>query len=345
VSEAPSSPTPPRRRPRYSGKNPRTFAEKYKEHAPEKYPETIAKVRASGKTPVGTHVPIMVTEIMEILHPLPGNLYVDATLGYGGHAAELLARLQPGGILLGIDIDPREQPKTEARLRGLGFGPETFRVRRSNFAGVCQAIAAEGWTAVQGVLADLGVSSMQLDTPERGFSMKHFGPLDMRMNPERGQSAAALIAKLSVAEFSALLTENADEPQADRLATALAGRKITDTTALIREVHSALPRFGEEEREATVRRVFQAIRIAVNEEFSALEMFLQQLPYCLHPGGRVAILSFHSGEDRRVKKAFQAGQRAGIYARIAEDVIRPSAVECRGNSRATAAKLRWAEAA
>jgi 16S rRNA (cytosine1402-N4)-methyltransferase len=332
---------PHRRRPRYAGTHPRRFEEKYKELAPEAYPDTVAKVLASGKTPAGSHVPIMVAEILETLAPRPGETAVDCTLGYGGHAARLLPRLQPGGFLLGLDVDPIELPKTEARLRALGFEPEACRVRRSNFAGLPQTLEAEGLGDADLVLADLGVSSMQLDTPGRGFSIKTPGPLDMRMNPNRGQPASALLRRITARKLAALL-EDADEPGAEGLAAALAGRDIDQTTALADAIRTALPDAAEEEREMSVRRVFLAIRMAVNEELTALDGLLRHLPQCLAPGGRAAILTFHSGEDRRVKKAFQAGLREGVYRAVADEVVRPSPDECRANPRARAAKLRWA---
>lgn len=339
------APEPHRRRPRYAGKYPRRFAEKYKERDPDRYPETFARVIESGKTPAGSHVPIMVAEIVEALALRPGLRVVDCTLGYGGHAREMLARIQPGGTLLGLDVDPLEQPRTETRLRALGYGPETLRVRRSNFAGLPQALAAEGWAdGADAILADLGVSSMQLDTPERGFSVKTAGPLDMRMNPAKGQAASALLARLSPGELAALLVENADEPRPEPLAAALAGRTFALTTELSGAVRRVLAARPEEEQDLAVRRVFQALRIAVNEEFTALDMLLRHLPGCLRPGGRVAVLTFHSGEDRRVKKNFQADHREGRFARIAEEVIRPTAAETHGNPRARSAKLRWAEA-
>jgi 16S rRNA (cytosine1402-N4)-methyltransferase len=333
--------TPHRRRPRYAGRHPRRFDEKYKEHAPEKYPDTVARVLASGKTPAGTHVPVLVAEILEALDPRPGEIAVDCTLGYGGHARELLRRLQPGGTLLGLDVDPLELPRTEARMRALGFGPDTFRVRRSNFAGLPKALAAEGLAAADCIVADLGVSSMQLDTPGRGFSIKTPGPLDMRMNPNRGQPASALLVAIAPRDLAALLVE-ADEPQADRVAEALAGKAFADTTALAGAIRAALRGVPDEEREMGVRRVFLALRIAVNDEMTALDTLLRHVPQCLQPGGRVAIITFHSGEDRRVKKAFERGLREGSYTAIADHVVRPGPEECRANPRARAAKLRWA---
>jgi 16S rRNA (cytosine1402-N4)-methyltransferase len=334
-------PAPHRRRPRYSGKYPRHFDEKYKEQAPETYPETVTKVLASGKTPAGTHVPIMVAELLEALDPRPGDIAVDCTVGYGGHARELLPRLQPGGVLLGLDVDPVELPKTEARIRALGFGADAFRARRSNFAGLQKALAADGVAAADIVLADLGVSSMQLDTPARGFSIKTPGPLDMRMNPNRGQPASTLLNRITARDLAALL-EDADEPHAARLAGALAGKTIDETTALADTVRAALRDVRDEERETSVRRVFLALRMAVNEELTALDALLRQLPECLGGSGRVAIVTFHSGEDRRVKKAFRAGLRDGHYQSIAEEIVRPGPSECRANPRARAAKLRWA---
>ena len=307
--------TPHRRRPRYAGKNPRRFEDKYKEHAPEVYPDTVAKVLASGKTPAGSHVPVMLGEVLEVLHPRRGDIAVDCTLGYGGHARALLARILPGGRLLGLDVDPLELPKTEARMRELGFGPEVFVARRSNFAGLPQALAAEGLAGADIVLADLGVSSMQFDSPARGFTMKATGPLDMRMNPTRGQPASVLLRKIDAATLAALLTDDADEPGAEALADVLAGRQVETTTALADLVRAALPWASDDQRELSVRRVFQALRIAVNEEFSALDTWLRVLPSCLDPGGRVAVLTFHSGEDRRVKKAFQSGIREGAVRR------------------------------
>lgn len=341
-STSDAAPVPHKRRPRYRGKNPRNFAEKYKERAPQRYADTVAKVLASGKTPAGTHRPIMISEILEVLAPQPGESAADCTLGYGGHAEQLLARLQPGGRLLGLDADPIELPKTEARLRELGFGPGAFTAHRSNFAGLPQVLAAAGLTSVDIVLADLGVSSMQIDNPTRGFSVKHEGPLDMRMNPQRGSAASVLLEKIGVAPLADLLSENADEPNGATLAAALAGRSFATTTTLANAVRAALPRVKPEEADLAVRRVFQALRIAVNDEFSALDMFLRNLPACLSPGGRAAILTFHSGEDRRVKKALEAGIRGGWYAEIVTEVIRPTATERNANPRSTSAKLRWA---
>ncbi len=337
-------PVPHQRRPRYQGKNPRKFEDKYKEHNPGRYADTVAKVRASGKTPAGQHVPIMVREIMQVLKPGPGERALDCTLGYGGHASELLKAVQPGGCLLGLDQDPIEIEKTEARLRELGFAAESLHVTRINFAGMRRALAELEWNdGADVILADLGLSSMQIDNPLRGFSFKHEGPLDMRMNPLRGVPVSDLLLKLSAEKLADILEENADEPRAGLLAKTLAQQAFATTTQLAKAVRMALPySLEEEQKDGTIRRVFQALRIAVNEEFTVLDAWLRDLPACLRPGGRVAVLSFHSGEDRRVKKAFQNGLRDGAYRDTNGEVIRPSNAEVRDNSRAAPAKLRWA---
>ena len=339
----------PQRRERYIGKHPRSFDEKYKEHDPERYVDDVAKVVASGKTPAGTHRPIMVAEILEALEPWPGDVVIDATLGYGGHARELLKAVQPGGRLLGIDTDPLELPKTEARLRALGFPPEAVAVRRMNYAGLANWVGAEVPAGADMLLADLGLSSMQIDNPARGFSYRKDGPLDMRMNPEHGQSASALLSKLNEDELAAMLREYSDEPHALKLAAAIlkAHRKgsLTSTLALAEVVSSATEKFVrtfQDTVDGSVQRVFQALRIAVNDEFMALDEFLRTMPYCLKPGGRVAILSFHSGEDRRVKLALKNGLQAGLFSSIAPEVVRATMEEQRSNPRSSAAKLRFA---
>ena len=221
-----------------------------------------------------------------------------------------------------------------------------FTTYRTNYAGLAALLAREAPGGADLILADLGLSSMQIDNPARGFTFKVEGPLDLRMNPERGQPASALLASTNAAKLEQLLAENADEPHAGALARAILDQQarapITTTTALaavIREALAVLPRI---EPSDTIRRVFQALRIAVNDEFSALDTFLRHLPACLRPGGRVAILTFHSGEDRRVKRAFKLGLQDGAYAEIARDVLRPNAEELRANPRSASAKLRYA---
>ena len=345
-----SAPVAHVRRPRYAGKNPRRFEDKYKERDPERYAADVAKVLASGKTPAGSHRPIMVAEILAVLALRPGELAVDCTLGFGGHARELLARLAPGGRLIGLDVDPVEHPKTAARLRAAGWGEEVFTAVRSNFAGLPKVLAGLGLDGADAILADLGVSSMQLDDPARGFTFKTDSPLDLRLNPSRTPSAAEWLARVSGATLATALAENSDEPHAELLARELTARRsrtpFTRTLQLADAIRAILrghqPRRDAEADDDCVRRVFQAIRIAVNDEFGVLEMFLRHLPSCLKADGRVAILTFHSGEDRRVKHAFREGVRAGIYAAANDEVIRAGPEERRANPRSSSAKLRWA---
>jgi 16S rRNA (cytosine1402-N4)-methyltransferase len=334
--------SPHKRRPRYAGKNPRRFHEKYKELNPERYAAEVQKIVDSGKTPAGMHRPIMVAEVLEALSPRPGDVAVDCTLGFGGHARAILEQVRPGGRLIGLDVDSIELPRTEDRLRADGFSHDTFVAHRTNFAGLPQLLEREGLAGANVVLADLGVSSMQLDNPQRGFTYKDAGPLDMRMNPARGEPASLLLTHLSADKLARLLEEHADEPNAAKIARALKAQPIDTTHALARIVRKAA---GAAEAEKAIRRTFQALRIAVNDEFSALDTFLRNLPACLAPGGRVAVITFHSGEDRRVKQAFEAGREAGDYSAIADEVIRPSGSERRANPRASSAKLRWARRA
>jgi 16S rRNA (cytosine1402-N4)-methyltransferase len=335
-----------RRRPRYAGTHPRAFRDKYKEHDPERYAAEAGKIAAGGKTLAGTHRPIMVAEVLACLRPSPGDIAVDCTLGGGGHASAILDRVLPGGRLIGLDVDPIELPKTEARLRARGFDADTFVACHGNFAGIDRVLSELGVPGVNVVLADLGVSSMQLDNPDRGFTYKEPGPLDLRMNPERGEPAHALIARLPEGRLAEILAEHADEPHAGLIAELLKRKPITTTQALDRLVRGGIaashPHVSKPDLKMSVRRTLQALRIAVNDEFSALDALLRALPRILLPGGRVAMLTFHSGEDRRVKKAFQAGFRSGVYAAIATEVTRSSMEETRANRRASSAKLRWA---
>lgn len=334
------TPRPPRRK-RYSGKNPRRFEDKYKEHDANRHADTVAKIIASGKTPAGMHIPIMVAECLEALGVEPGKTGIDGTLGYGGHSLKILEKLSPGGRLIGLDVDPIELPKTEARIRAAGYGEEIFSAVKSNYAGISKVVASQGLTGVDFILADLGCSSMQFDDPSRGFSFKVAGPLDMRMNPGRGLSAAEWLQKASVEKLTNALHDNSDEPRAESLGEALAGKAFKDTLEFANAIRESVRISDEDQRELTVRRIFQAVRIAVNEEFAALDGFLRALPDCLNPGGRVAILTFHSGEDRRVKQFMKAGIRDGIYAEMSEGVVTASAEERRLNPRSSAAKLRW----
>ena len=334
------TPRPPRRK-RYSGKNPRRFEDKYKEHNPDRYADTVAKVIASGKTPAGSHVPIMVEECLQALQLAPRQIGIDCTLGYGGHAMRILEHITPGGKLLGLDQDPIELPRTAQRILAAGHDDSSFEAIRSNYAGITKVLQQRGLAGVDFIFADLGCSSMQFDDPTRGFSFKNSGPLDMRMNPARGLSARDWLARITPEKLAIALHEHSDEPRAESLAEALAGKNIATTTEFAAAIRAAI-RADEETLDLTVRRVFQAVRIAVNEEFVALDTFLRSLPAALNPGGRVAILTFHSGEDRRVKKAFQAAQREGLLSAISDTVITATPEERRLNPRSTPAKLRWA---
>ncbi|MBC7717696.1 MAG: 16S rRNA (cytosine(1402)-N(4))-methyltransferase RsmH [Pseudorhodobacter sp.] len=339
-----------KRRVRYQGTHPQKFDEKYKELDPNAHSDEVLKVMQRGQTPAGMHRPICVAEILDVLKPQPGETGLDATLGYGGHTQALLPLVAPNGRVFAVDVDPLELPRTEARLRKLGFHEEALSVRRMNFSGI-EMLLPEAGGGFDFVLADLGVSSMQIDNPARGFSFKLDGPLDLRLDPSQGVSAFEFLLSVGRAELRELLIDNADEPHAAALATALQGQYLQTTTELAdavrRTVNAALPvKLPEGERKVEIKkaqqRTFQALRIAVNHEFAVLDAFLAALPTSLKPGGRVAILSFHSGEDRRVKKAFQTGERSGVYAAVAPEFVRPSFEEQRANPRSSSAKLRWA---
>lgn len=337
------------RRIRYKGTHPKTYQDKYKELQPQKYADIIEKVIQKGSTPAGMHRSICVDEILEFLQITPGQIGLDATLGYGGHTLEMLKCLDFKGHLYAVDVDPIELPRTQARLESLGYGPEILTIRQMNFASINQIIAESG--PLNFILADLGVSSMQIDNPERGFTFKAEGPLDLRLNPKKGKSAAARLKTISQDELEGMLRENADEPNAKVIARAIVsevrkGTDIATTTQLQQIIKNTLKSIpgsnSNEEIKKACQRCFQALRIDVNNEFEVLYEFLEKLPSALAEGGRVAILSFHSGEDRLVKKSFQRLFRDGIYREIAEEPIRASAEERSNNGRARSAKLRWA---
>ena len=337
------------RRVRYKGTHPKAFNEKYKELQPEKYADAVAKVIQKGSTPAGMHISICVKEILEFLQITPGQTGLDATLGYGGHTLEMLKCLDSKGHLYAIDVDSIELPRTQERLKRLGYGPEILTIKQMNFSQIDQIVAEAG--PLNFVLADLGVSSMQIDNPERGFTFKKEGPLDLRLNPNKGKSAAVRLKTITKDELEGMLIENSDEPHAAAIAKAVVseirkGVDISTTTQLqqiIRDTLKSIPgKNKEEEIKKSCQRCFQALRIDVNNEFGVLFEFLEKLPAVLAPGGRVAILSFHSGEDRLVKKSFQHFFREGAYREISPGPILPSPEECRANGRARSAKLRWA---
>ena len=415
--------TPHKRRVRYKGTHPRNFHEKYKEANPEKYADTIEKVISKGSTPAGMHLSIMVEEILEALDIKPGQQGLDATFGYGGHTKAMLQKLEGQGHIYALDVDPIEIVKTRKRLEDQGFGPELLTACQINFAKIDQVAAfaaqkeslehlqsvsiveqpqieqvqimqaqiqhantgqAESFGPFDFVLADLGVSSMQIDNPDRGFSYKIDGPLDLRLDPEHGESAAERLQNITKEEFVGMLIDNSDEPFAEEIARVVFGRMrkgiaIDTTTALREAVEEAINQVSEKRIQSVIQsmqktqdnekkqegkknqgnnkntqitrtdlakkscaRVFQALRIDVNSEFEVLYSFLDKLPGILKPGGRVAILTFHSGEDRLVKQSFRQNKKDGIYSEILDDVIRPSAQECQRNPRAKSTKLRWA---
>ena len=337
------------RRVRYKGTHPKTFKEKYKELQPEKYADAVAKVIQKGSTPAGMHRSICVKEILEFLQITPYQTGLDVTLGFGGHTLEMLKCLDSKGHMYAIDVDSIELPRTRERLERLGYGSEILTIKQMNFSNIDEIALESG--PLNFVLADLGVSSMQIDNPERGFSFKSEGPLDLRLNPNIGKSAADRLKTISQDELNGMLFENADEPNSAAIARAVIsaikkGIDISTTTQLQQIIKDALKFIPENTRDYEIKkscqRCFQALRIDVNNEFEVLNEFLEKLPATLAKGGRVAILSFHSGEDRLVKKSFQRFFREGVYIEIAPDAIRPSSEECNTNGRARSAKLRWA---
>ncbi len=337
------------RRVRYNGTHPKAFKDKYKELQPDQYAETVAKIIERGSTPAGMHRSICVDEILAILCITPGQTGLDATLGYGGHTLEMLKCLGEKGHLFAIDVDSLELPRTQERLARLGYGSDILTIRQMNFSEIDHIVSASG--PLDFILADLGVSSMQIDNPDRGFSFKREGPLDLRLDPQKGRSAADRLNAISQDELEGMLIENADEPHAKVIARAILseihkGVDVSTTTQLRQIIKDALgfiPIINRDfEVKKSCQRCFQALRIDVNDEFEALDIFLEKLPASLASGGRVAILSFHSGEDRLVKKSFQRFFREGVYREVAPDPIRPSLEECNANSRAKSAKLRWA---
>ena len=341
---------PHKRRVRYSGTHPKNFKEKYKEQNPEKYADTIEKVIQKGSTPAGMHISICVKEILDFLQIKPGQIGLDATLGYGGHTKEMLKCLNGQGHIYALDVDPIESAKTKARLEGQGFGEDILTVRLQNFKDI-DLVSQETGKKFDFVLADLGVSSMQIDNPDRGFSYKVEGPLDLRLNPLKGASAAERLLEVTEEELVGMLVENSDEPYAEEIAATVMkwrknGKPIETTSQMKAVIEQALCYVPKAERAEAVKkscqRTFQALRIDVNSEFEVLYAFLEKLPNVLAPGGRVAILTFHSGEDRLVKRSFKELEKAGIYSEASKDVIRPSAEECARNPRAKSTKMRWA---
>lgn len=338
-----------KRRVRYKGTHPRNYKEKYKEHQPDRYSETVERVIQKGSTPAGMHISICVDEILDILKIKAGEVGLDATLGYGGHTLEMLKCLDSKGHIYATDVDSIELPKTEKRLRDLGYGEDIFTAVQTDFSNIDQVVLKSG--PLDFVLADLGVSSMQIDNPDRGFSFKFEGPLDLRLDPLKGQSATERLDGISQDELEGMFIENADEPYAREIAMSIIseikkGNRIETTSQMQEIIAKTLKNIPEKDRDLAIKkscqRCFQALRIDVNDEFEVLYEFLEKLPDSLASGGRVAIMSFHSGEDRLVKKSFKNYFREGIYKEISSAPIRPSQEECNINPRARSTKLRWA---
>lgn len=340
---------PRRRRRRYRGTHPRTYDEKYKEHDSAAHPELVTRLHAKGQTPASTHIPVLVAEVIEALCPCPGEVVADCTVGYGGHALEFMQRLGPTGKLIGFDVDEDELERTRQRL---GQQQTPTSLHRSNFAGIAKVLGLELLAGYDIIFADLGVSSMQIDNPERGISYRHEGPLDMRMDKRLQQTAADLLANLSATELASAFEEFADEPDSEAIAARIVDRRAVQAiqrtsqlAELVMEVKGVTPSIWRQQQGQILHpaaRTFQALRILVNGELDVLKELLRLAPYCLLPGGRIGIISFHSGEDRLVKHAFRDGVRDGTYARAAAEVIVPQAQERAYNSRSGSAKLRWA---
>jgi 16S rRNA (cytosine1402-N4)-methyltransferase len=306
-------------------------------------------------TPEGQHIPVLLADVLRVLDPQPGEVVFDGTIGWAGHAAALLQRVGPQGKLLGTDFDPVNIENARDRLTQLGL---PFSLHHGNYAGVQTVLADEGFDGVDVLLVDLGMSSMQVDDPERGFSYVRDGPLDMRMDPSRSVTAADLIARLSEQELTQALAEIGDEPNARHIARAIVqarqGEPITRTVQLSRIIGEATGQAVERQQGWHLRpkqrqwkthpaaRTFQVLRILVNRELANLKHLLRVLPSVLKPGGRVGIISFHSGEDRLVKHAFKQGLQQSVYQAVADDPIRPKFDEQRANPRSRSAKLRWA---
>lgn len=335
-----------KRRAHYSGTHPKKYDEKYKELNPEKYSQTINKVISKGMTPAGMHISIMVNEIIDFLNIQPGQIGLDATLGYGGHTKAMLDKLNGKGHIYALDIDPIEIKKVETRLRGLGYNEELLSIHHINFKDIDKIADKK----CDFLLADLGVSSMQIDNSSRGFSFKYDGPLDLRLNPNTGVPASIRLMELKRDEIENILIENSDEPYAKHIALKICESKskgpINTTKELYNIVKEALNFLPKEEKneivKKTCQRVMQAIRIEINSEFEVLNEFLAKLPNIMAKGGRMAILTFHSGEDRLVKKAFKEYYNTGVFSDICKDVIRPTNEECYNNPRAKSTKMRWA---
>jgi 16S rRNA (cytosine1402-N4)-methyltransferase len=310
----------------------------------------MAMHRGPRSTAPGQHRPVLLAEVLEALQPQPGQVVVDCTVGWAGHSVELLQRVGPDGLLIGIDLDRENLARAQERLTAVGH---RFHLHHGNFAGLAQVLGSCGLTHVDAVLADVGMSSMQVDDPERGFSYARDGALDMRMDRSRGRTAAQLLATMDQAELAKALCDLGDEPCADRIAAAIVQARqdspLVRTSDLARLIQHATgqtdwrlhPTRGKWNLHPAAR-TFQALRMLVNRELGNLENLIRVLPDCLNASGRAALISFHSGEDRLVKSAFRAGLHSGAYREISAEPVRATPAERVQNPRARSAKLRWA---
>ena len=290
------------------------------------------------------HQPVMVEEAVEFLAPRPGQRFVDCTVGTGGHSLALLPHLMPSGRLLGIDCDAQALLAADKRLTE--FSPHVELVH-DNFRHLPQILRRRHLTKVDGVLADLGMSSLHLDQPERGFSFQHEGPLDMRMDPRGTTTASSLLRRLPESDLAHLLQAYGEERWARRIAKHLVAVRrrtpIETTTQLARLVADAVPPQAGPRRLHPATRTFQALRMAVNEELASLELLLAALPKVLRSGGRAVLITFHSLEDRLVKQAFRRGEQAGLWKLLTKKPLTPSEREVEENPRSRSAKLRAVE--
>ena len=292
------------------------------------------------------HVPVLLGPVLEILQPSPGQTIVDCTLGLGGHSAALLRKIQPGGRLISLDLDPAHLAIAEPKLQAVGG---RFDLIHSNFAGLPGVLEKLETGPVDALLADFGVASPQIDDPARGFSYRQPGPLDMRMNPARGEPASAIVNRMSERELAAAFLELGDETDAPQIARLIVKRRkvqpiltTEDLAAIICEARDFTLQRAAGAKLHPAARTFQALRILVNRELANLDRLLAVLPQVLKPGGIAAIISFHSGEDRRVKTAFRDGFRTEMFSQISPDPIIATEEEQKQNPRSRSAKLRWA---
>jgi len=301
-----------------------------------------------------SHLPVLYKEIIHVLQPRSAGLYVDGTLGAGGHAEGILVASLPDGLLLGLDIDPQAIVLATERLKP--FGPRAIIVKAS-YETLRAQLDAQGWEKVDGILLDLGISSMQVDTPERGFSFQADAPLDMRFDPQNPVRAADLVNNLSENDLADLLYRYGEERRSHQVARAIVQARPIYTTQRLAEVVSAVTHSGKQGIHPATR-TFQALRIGVNQELETLEIALPQLVAALEPGGRLAVIAFHSLEDRIVKQFFRLESRDCIcpprqpictcghkatVKEITRHPIRPEEEETRKNPRARSARLRAVE--